>query len=101
MFIYCPKHGWFSRDEYFGNMFITTSSWPCLICYKYFPIIKKENKMNDFEYPDADNGRTIKTEVAVTEVKRGRGRPKGSKNKPKPVQQENKIVLDSEGFHIL
>ena len=45
--------------------------------------------MKDFDCSDADNVSTITTEVAVTEAKRGRGRPKGSKNKPKTTQQEN------------
>ena len=47
--------------------------------------------MKDFEMEHyTDYGRTIKTEVVVVEAKRGRGRPKGSKNKPKPTQQDNK-----------
>ena len=42
MFVYCPKHGWFSRDEYIGNPFIGVYKWPCLICYKFYPIMIKK-----------------------------------------------------------
>ena len=44
--------------------------------------------MNDFDNSD-NTTPVIKTEVAVVEAKRGRGRPKGSKNKPNPDMELN------------